>query len=81
VQDGTETKARALATATLLERWADRVPVWDPSSGERWDSYADRRHALDARLRKLPDCQLTLAAAKSDVDLTLAGVRVPRQNC
>lgn len=76
---------QAMAAAALLERWADMVPVWDPSSGERWDSYADRRYeaekVLERRLRHLPGCVLFLDASGINVDLTLAGLRVPRQNC
>ena len=82
---GPDQKAQALAAAALLERWAGAVPVWDPSAGERWDSYADRRFeaekALERRLRNLPGCALAMDSAGSQVDLTLAGLRVPRQNC
>ena len=83
--DGTDTKAPAMAAAALLERWAGTVPLWDPASGERWDSYADRRFeaekALERQLRNLPGCSLSLDSAGSQVSLTLAGIRVPRQNC
>ncbi len=81
----TDNRAQALAAAALLERWAEAVPMWDPSAGERWDHFAERRHeaeqVLERRLRKLPGCELRLDAAGADVDLTLAGIRVPRQNC
>ena len=82
---GTESKTNALAAAALLERWADAVPMWDSSSGERWDSYVDRRYEaeriLEKRLRKLPGCELGIDAAGAHLDLTLAGIHVPRQNC
>ena len=82
---GSDTKAQALAAADLLERWADAVPMWDPGSGEHWDTFAERRYqaelALERRLRKLPGCELLIDAAGAHVDLTLAGIHVRRQNC
>ena len=82
---GTESKTNALAAAALLERWADAVPMWDSSSGERWDAFTQRRYAaeqdLEKRLRKLPGCVLTIDAGGSHVDLTLSRIHVPRQNC
>lgn len=82
---GTDNIAKALAAAALLERWADTVPMWDPSKGERWDAYTDRRYeaelALERRLLQLPGCELLLDAAGSHVDLTLAGIHVRRRNC
>jgi len=85
VQDGTDTKAKALAAAALLERWADAVPTWAPDAGETWNQFAERRYraeqVLEERLRRLPTCELALDATGSHVDLVLAGVRVPRQNC
>ena len=82
---GTDTNANALAAAALLERWANAVPMWDPSKDERWDAFTQRRYAaeqdLERRLRKLPGCELTLDAGGTHVDLTLAGIHVPRQNC
>jgi hypothetical protein len=85
VTTDTQSKTNALAAAALLERWADAVPMWDPAAGERWDAYTERRYAaeqtLERRLRNLPGCQLTLDAAGAQVDLTLAGIHVPRQNC
>jgi hypothetical protein len=85
VTAATDQQTQAMAAAALLERWADMVPMWDPSSGERWDSHANRRYeaekALERRLRNLPGCVLSLDSAGSEVDLTLAGIRVPRQNC
>src|SRR5690349_4259415 len=85
MQQATTTKTNALTAADLLERWADAVPNWDPRRGETWDNFADRRfeaeQALERRLRKLPGCELKLDAAGSHADLTLAGIRVRRQNC
>ena len=83
--DGTDHNANAMAAAALLERWADAVPMWDPSRGERWDAYTERRYqaeqVLERRLRKLPGCELSIDAAGAHVDLTLAGIHVARQNC
>ena len=81
----TNNDANALAAAALLERWADAVPMWDSSKGERWEAFAERRYeaeqALEQRLRKLPGCGLSMDAAGAHVDLTLAGIHVPRRNC
>ncbi|EYD75638.1 hypothetical protein Rumeso_02725 [Rubellimicrobium mesophilum DSM 19309] len=80
-----ENKASALAVAALLERWADEVPHWDPSAGERWDAFADRRYlaekALKERLRRLPTCVLRTDDCCTEVDFTLAGVRVRSRVC
>ena len=81
----TQSKTNALAAAALLERWADAVPMWDPAAGERWDGFAERRYKaeqlLERQLRKLPGCELSIDAAGAQVDLTLAGIHVPRQSC
>jgi len=85
VKDGSDNNANALAAAALLERWADAVPMWDAAAGERWDAFTERRYLaeqdLERRLRKLPGCELLIDAPGSSVDLTLSGIRVPRQNC
>ena len=82
---GTNSKADAFAVAALLERWADGIPHWDASLGERWDAFADRRfvaeRSLMERLRSLPTCTLHTDDACTHVELSLAGVRVKSHVC
>jgi hypothetical protein len=80
-----DNKADALAVAALLERWADEIPRWDASKGERWDEFADRRYqaerVLKERLRRLPTCILRTDDACAHVELMLAGIKVSSQAC
>jgi hypothetical protein len=81
----TDNKADALAVAALLERWADEIPRWDATTGERWDEFADRRfeaeRILKERLRRLPTCVLRTDEACAHVELMLAGIKVNSQAC
>ena len=54
--------------------------MWKHSTSEKWYEFADRQYEaekeLEARLSRLPGCQLRIGLDRLYVELSLGGVRV-----
>ncbi|TNC68507.1 hypothetical protein [Rubellimicrobium roseum] len=78
--DGSDRLSDLFSLADLVEEWGAAVPRWNPTAGERWDRLAQRRYeaeqSLRSRLRRLPTCVLRTSPLLTDVDFSLAGIRV-----
>lgn len=75
----TDASPGAIVLASLVERWIEEVPRWDPLTSEPWSAFATRHRAaeqaLQDKVQHLPGCHLQTDATSLQVTLALGGTR------